>query len=165
MDGNISIHNHPAGGTFSPDDFSDFGYGAREIVAASPEGTYRLINAKYGTREAKEGWVKLRDGMREIPEASTVALMKKAQENMANSASARQVRAISNRWSEIRERDGNEAAQRYFDSVKAKFDAATERHRQEVREERRRLEVQPFHDYLKKNASKYGFVYRFEKGR
>ena len=165
LKGNISIHNHPEGGTFSADDISEFGYGAREIVAASPEGTYRLINAKYGTKQAYDGWVKLRDGAQAIPERSAIALRRQAQENTANSASARQLRDIEARFNDIRTRDGREAAQRYYDSVKEKYDEATSRHREEINAEVRRLETQPFHDYYKKNAAKYGFVYRFEKGR
>lgn len=163
LKGNLSLHNRPNGGTFSPDDFSDFGYGAREIVAAAPEGTYRLINKKFGTKEAYNGWVELRDGARAIPEASTTALLTQARENLKNSATLKELNAISSRWAAIKDREGIDAARAYYDTVKERYDALTERHGEEVRQERRRLETQPFHDYLKAHAAEHGFIYRFER--
>lgn len=163
MRGNISLHNHPAGGTFSSEDFSDFGYGAREIVAAAPEGTYRLINKKFGTKDAYSGWVNLRDGARAIPEASTTALLQQARANLANSATQKELNAISSRWAEIKDQQGNAAAQAYYATVKDKYDALTERHKAEVQQESRRLETAPFHEYLKAHAAENGFIYRFEK--
>lgn len=162
LDGNISLHNHPEGGTFSPDDMSDFGYGAREIVAATPEGTYRLINKKFGTKEAKNGWVQLRDGAEKIPEQSTAALLKQARENLANSSTYKEIKKINERWAAIREREGNEAAQAYYSTVRDKYDSLIARQRDEVRAEARRLETKPFDDYYRNNATRYGFIYRFE---
>ena len=48
--GNITIHNHPDGGTFSTADLSGIGHGATEIRAAAPEGTYILRNTRYGQK-------------------------------------------------------------------------------------------------------------------
>lgn len=42
--GNIVIHNHPDGGTFSTADINTLSYGAKEIRVAAPEGTYILRN-------------------------------------------------------------------------------------------------------------------------
>ena len=63
MEGGVGIHNHPDGGTFSQDDLRDFGFGARQIVVASPEGTYKLTNTKYGQFDAKHGWHDMSEAM------------------------------------------------------------------------------------------------------
>ncbi|MBR2680386.1 MAG: hypothetical protein IKE23_06490, partial [Exiguobacterium sp.] len=70
----ITIHNHPNGGTFSDADLDEFGYGAKEIVVSAPEATYRLVKTSKGTPD----WVGLRDRIREIPEASPMALRREA---------------------------------------------------------------------------------------
>ena len=118
LKGNISLHNHPEGGTFSAADFSDFGYGAREIVAATPEGTYRLINKKYGTKEAYDGWVNMRDGADQIPQSSTLALLQQARKNLENSATKKELDRISSRWAEIYDKEGKYAANAYHASVR-----------------------------------------------
>ena len=64
--GNITIHNHPDGGTFSSADLSAIGHGATEIRAASPEGTYILRNMRHGARydAAKEKtWFDMREDL------------------------------------------------------------------------------------------------------
>lgn len=163
LKGNISLHNHPEGGTFSAADFSDFGYGAREIVAATPEVTYRLINKKYGTKEAYDGWVNMRDGADQIPQASTLALLQQARKNLENSATKKELDRISSRWAEIYDKEGKDAANAYHASVRERYDALTEKHKQEVKQETRRLETEPFHEYYKAHAAENGFIYRFEK--
>lgn len=165
MSGSVSIHNHPEGGTFSPDDLNDFGFGAKEIVAATPEGTYRLINARYGGPKQYDGWVKLRDALNAsdaMKEVSGLELLKKAQANKANTAAAKQMRAISNKWDSLRQSKGLDAANQYMDSVRTRYEEASRKHKEEVAKERRRLEVQPVHDFYKANAKKYGFIYKFE---
>lgn len=61
LQGAVTIHNHPDGGTFSDEDLTEFGFGARQIVVASPEGTYKLTNMEYGTPKQSEGWFRMRD--------------------------------------------------------------------------------------------------------
>lgn len=162
--GNISLHNHPEGGPFSDEDLNDFGFGATEMVVAAPEGTYRLINTKVGTRAQYEGWYDMREALRKaIPEADSLSLLKQAQKNMANSKAAKQMRAISEKWDKLRQTKGEEVAKRYLESTKEQYNELQAAHREEVAKERRRLEVKPYDDFYKKNAKKYGFVYRFEK--
>lgn len=166
LSGNVSLHNHPDGGTFSADDLSDFGYGAKEIVVASPEGTYRLINKKYGTKDAYNGWHDMRSKMQEsIPEQSITSIIKQAQENKKNTKTVKSMNAITKKWENIRKTKGNDAAKKYLDSTKDRWDSLSKKHKEELAKERRRLEVQPFHDFYRQNANKYGFDYKFEKGR
>lgn len=160
LDGNISLHNHPNGGTFSGDDLTDFGYGAREIVAVAKEGTYRLINNLKGFNG---NWTDLRDGWEKIKTPEGLELRKQAQANMANSRTNRELNAIVNKWNDIRNSKGNESANQYMDSVRERYNQLDQKRREEVKAEERRLEVEPYHEYFKKNASKYGFTYRFEK--
>ena len=161
--GNISVHNHPAGGTFSPIDMTDFAYGAKEIVAASPEGTYRLVNNKYGTKDAFTGWRKLMEGAEAIPQASQLSLLQQARANLANSETQKEINKINGRFTSIRANDGSEAAKSYYESVKDRYDSLAAKHKDEVERETRRLETEPFHKYYAAHASEFGFTYRFEK--
>lgn len=168
LSGNISIHNHPniyGGGTFSPDDIKDFGYGAKEIVAVAREGNYRLVNV---TKDRVNGnWMELKAGLdkiwQEADNQSSLQLRKQAQENLKNSTTKRQLEAITETWDKIQREKGKEAGKKYLDSVSAKFTELEARYKEEVSKEARRLEVEPYHEYLKKNAKKYGFRYIFEK--
>ena len=158
----VAIHNHPDGGTFSPDDLRDFGYRVKEIVATTPEGVYRLINKKAGTREATAKWLSLKEKLEEIPEASLTQINRKAQENLKNSKTQKEIQKISETWAKIRETQGNEQAQAYIDKNKQRFDDLQAQHSRELKEERRRLVTEPFNEVLRKNAKEFGFIYRFE---
>lgn len=164
LDGNISLHNHPSGGTFSGDDLNEFGFGAKEIVVSTPEGTYRLINKKYGTADQSSGWYDMRENLyKSVPEQSGLTLLKQARQNTSNTKTAKEMDAISKKWDSIRKSKGNDEAKKYLESTKDKYDSLSKKHKQEVDAEKRRLETQPFHDFYKANAKKYGFDYKFEK--
>lgn len=164
LDGNISLHNHPSGGTFSPDDLNEFGFGAKEIVVSTPEGTYRLINKKYGTADQSRGWYDMREKLyQSVPEQSGLAILQQARKNTANSKTAKEMDSITKKWDSIRKSKGNDEAKKYLESAKDRYDSLTKKHKQEVDAEKRRLEVKPFHDFYKQNAKQYGFDYKFEK--
>lgn len=163
LNGNISLHNHPDGGTFSSADIGDFGYGAKEIVVAAPEGTYRLINKKYGTSEQYEGWIGLREGAEKIPQQSVISLRRQAEQNLSNSKTQKSIDAINKKFESIRQSKGSEAARQFALETADKYNALSEKRRAEVSKEARRLEVQPFHDYYKANAKKFGFAYKLER--
>lgn len=165
LDGNVSLHNHPDGGTFSPDDLSEFGYGAKEIVVATPEGTYRLVNNKYGTYDAKSGWYDMREEIRKIPDTTYSELNRQAKANLENSKTEKQIKAISSKWADIRDKQGNDAAKKYIQSVQGLYDELTKKRSAEIKAEIRRLEVKPFDDFYKANAKKYGFDYSFERNK
>lgn len=164
--GNISLHNHPEGGTFSSDDLNEFGYGAKEMVVSAPEGTYRLINTKFGTKDYASGWLPMRDQLEQsIPPQSFVKLTQQARENVANTKTAKSMKAISDKWDSIRQDQGADAAKKYLESVSEKYNALSAKHKAEIDSERRRLEVKPYDDFYKANAKKYGFDYKFEKNK
>lgn len=154
----VSIHNHPNGGTFSPDDLSDFGYGARQIVAASPEGTYRLT--RQGTHY---NWRDMRNAMDAegvTRERSFSELRKEAQQQPKIKRQMDRMSKISNDWVKAR---AEGKPQEYLDKLTAKYNTLSEKYKSDLKAEERRLETQPFHDFYKKNAKKYGYTYSFEK--
>ena len=157
-----TIHNHPDGGTFSSSDFDDFGFGAKEVVAAAPEGTYSLVNLNFGKKNATSGWTKLRDATRKIDEVesnkSSLVNLKKAQDNVRNSKIGRELRATTDKWVK-RRNEGASSAE--LQKLVDKSNKLQEQYSKAVQKERRRLETQPYHDFYKKNAKKYGFAYTF----
>ena len=163
MEGGIGIHNHPDGGTFSEADLRDFGFGARQIVVASPEGTYKLTNVKYGQRDAKSGWLDMRNAMdaagvtKEVSfteinkKAQAVPKVKRAQETMTKT---------STQWVKAREAGKPQAT---LDRLVTRYNKQSDTYKSLLKEARRQVEVQPYHDFYRKNASKYGFKYEFTK--
>ena len=178
LDGNISIHNHPAedgelGGTFSPDDLGQFGFGAKEIVVSAPEGTYRLINTKYGTMDQYNGWYDMKNEIIENIETPAVdksylTRRKEAMESLMSKKSSdyykatKQQEAITNKYSEISRTQGREKANEYITSQRDRYDSLGNIRQKALKREMRRQEVEPYHEYYKQNARKYGFEYKFE---
>ena len=160
-DGNVFIHNHPEGGTFSAPDLKSFGYGAKEIVAAAPEGTYRLIRTSKGTPD----WVKLRDRVEAVPEVSPLDLRKQARANLEKHPAKKAMDAINKRFGEIRETQGKEAANQYARDTKERHDTLMNEYKRAVDAESRRLETKPFDDIYRKFAKQYGLKYIFEPKR
>lgn len=162
MRGAVSIHNHPQGGTFSDADFADFGYGARAIYAAAPEGTYSLVNRKYGTKDAYKGWYDMREAYRsQVPsDMSFITLNKAAQSTKRYQAASSRAKRLSDQWVKARE---SGKPQSVLDKIATKANAAIDNASKILREERRKAEVEPAHKWLKANASKYGFTYSFRK--
>lgn len=171
LDGNISLHNHPAGGTFSPDDIDEFGFGAKEIVVSSPEGTYRLINANFDNKKKYDGWKPMMEKMeKEIDsDVSYFSLRDQAMKNLSGKKNSeyakagKQLDAITNKFVEIRKEKGQEKANAFAKANREKMDALQAKRSSELKNEVRRLEVKPYHDFYKENAKKFGFVYKFEK--
>lgn len=163
LSGNISLHNHPNGGTFSSADIKDFGYGAKEITVVSPEGEYRLVNKEFGTKKQYDGWQGLQNGLENIKQKGSIDRLKQAQKNVSNTKTAKQLRAINDKFLKIQKSKGNDAAVAYAQTITEKYHKLSEQYHKEVQKEDRRLEVQPYHDYLKANAGKYGFKYQFTK--
>ena len=163
LNGNISIHNHPDGGTFSDADLGQFGFGAKEIVVAAPEGTYRLINLNYGKKTMYDGWMPLRDGMESIQQRSTLDILRQARQNVSKTATAKAMDKITDTFAKIRDTKGQEEANKYIRSVSDRYESLRKKHNAEVKAEQSKLELEPYHNYYKQNAKKYGFQYVFEK--
>ena len=163
MPGGVGIHNHPDGGTFSDADLKDFGFGARQIVVASPEGTYKLTNTKYGTKDQASGWYdmqKAMDAAGVTRERSFTELRKEAQ---SQPAVARQMKAISktsDQWVKAREAGKPQAT---LDRLTAQYNRQQAKYKTLLDAATRNAETQPYHDFYRKNASKYGFKYEFIK--
>jgi len=162
LPGAISLHNHPAGGTFSYDDLDDFGYGATEIRVSTPEGTYTLRNQRYGRGEVNGGWLGMRDALEKaVPaEVSVLDLMKQADANLKGNETRRKLEEIAQTWVKMKDAGAsNEILQAYFD--KSGYDELSKKAAQERKDEIRRLETEPFHEFYKQHAAEYGFEYTF----
>ena len=154
----VSIHNHPNGGTLSPADLSDFGYGARQIVAASPEGDYKLT--RKGTHY---NWRNMQDAMEKAgvtKERSYTELKKEAQERPKIKKLMQQQSNISAEWVKARS-EGK--SQEHLDKLTEKYNKVNATYKEALAAEMRTLETKPYHDFYKKNAKKYGYIYTFEK--
>ena len=148
MPGAVSIHNHPQGGTFSDADFKDFGFGARAVYAAAPEGTYSLVNKKFGTKNAKSGWYDMQEAYKKAAESTPRYKKLSAQANK-----------ISEQWVKAKNAGKPKSV---LDGLYSKYNAVSEKASKVFKEEIRKAEVAPAHNWLKKNASKYGFGYSFK---
>ena len=158
--GNITIHNHPDGGTFSTADLSDIGHGATEIRAAAPEGTYILRNIRRGTRwvDGQKTWVDMRDDLdaAAFDFKSGYRLKKEVSESFK--AENDTLKDISSRWSKARESGASqEELQKYVDEytslandLRARVEVAT-----------RKAYTDQYHNWYKQNAMNYGLEYEF----
>lgn len=165
LDGATSIHNHPndeLGGTFSPNDLSDFGYGAKEIVVATPEGTYRLKNTKWGTKEQQSGWLPMRSELEKIADnQSALKDLQTARARLANSREAKRMKQVSDEWVTKKKAGASESALKPLMDEYSSLEAV---YKKKLNLERRKVELEPYHEFYKKNAKKYGFAYSYPKG-
>ena len=162
LNGAISLHNHPAGGTFSSDDLDDFGFGATELRVSTPEGTYTLKNQRYGRGELNGGWLGMRDALEKaVPSnISAVDLMKQADANLKGNETRRKIDEIAQNWVKMKDAGASDEILRaYFNE--SGYDELTKQAQKERKEEIRRLEVEPFHDFYKTHAEEYGFKYSY----
>lgn len=163
LPGAVTIHNHPEGGTFSDADLSDFGFGARQIVVASPEGTYRLTNVKYGTREQASGWLDMRNAMDAAGITQGIDFMELRRRAQQQPAVARQMKAMqrtSDQWVKARQAGKPQAT---LDRLAARYDRQITKYRSMLKDAERAVATKPYHDFYRKNASKYGFKYEFTR--
>lgn len=156
--GNITIHNHPDGGTFSPPDLSDIGHGATEIRAASPEGTYVLRNARYGGKydAAKEKtWYDMQQDLEAASEGfKTHREMKKEIRKPFDE----QLKPMVDKW-EKRRAEG--ASQEELTTLAKEYTAACDAMRPQIEAATRKAFVDQYHHWYNSNAGKYGLEYEF----
>lgn len=160
--GAIDIHNHPAGGTFSAPDLNKFGYGVTEILATGPDGTYCLRNLRVGKPDQYDGWYDMQQAYEaEIPsEVSWFELSRKADENLKDSPLRKRLDEINKRGVKMmNEGVPMEQVRAYMAEVD--YDGLLKRIKEEREAEIRRLEVEPAHEFFKKNAARFGFEYTF----
>lgn len=155
--GNVTIHNHPDGGTFSTPDLSDFGYGATEIRAASPEGTYSLRNLNYRTKWTKEqkGW----HDMREDLDAASQGFKNDRQlKKELRGPFDQQVKPIADRWAK---RKAEGASDEELRGIAKEYTDKWDSLKPQLEKSVRQAYVDQYHHWYKANAGKYGFEYSF----
>lgn len=160
--GNITIHNHPDGGTFSSADLSDIGYGATEIRAASPEGTYILRNARYGGRydAAKDKtWVNMRD---DIDVASEGFKTHRQLKSEIRKPYDEQLKPYTEKWEQ---RKAAGASWDELNAIAAEYTAKADSFRPQIEAAARKAYVDQYHQWYKSNAGNYGLEYEFVPAR
>ena len=163
LPGAVSIHNHPEGGTFSLEDLNEFGFHARQMVVAAPEGTYKLTNIKYGQKDQTAGWYDMREAMKAAGidrEMSFMEIRREAEKSPRMIKLRQSVDKISEQW--VKAKEGGKP-QATLDRLMARYDKVVEKIKVVRKEEERKVETKPYHDFYRKNAGKYGFRYEFIK--
>lgn len=163
LDGALSIHNHPDGGTFSDADLRDFGYGARAIVVSSPEGTYRLTNVRYGTPQAHSGWHDMQQAMDAAGvtrERGFRELRDEAQKDRTVAKHSAAMQKAAEAWTKAKDAGKPKET---LDKITERYNAHREQYRTALKAAERQVAVKPYDDFYRKNAAKYGFKYEFVK--
>lgn len=156
--GNVTIHNHPDGGTFSSADLSDIGYGATEIRAAAPEGTYILRNMRHGARydAAKEKtWYDMRNDVDAASEGFKTYRQMKSEIRKPFDA---QVDPIAQKFVS---RKNAGASQDELNQIYAEYTSKVESFRPQIEAAARKAYVDQYHHWYNANAGKYGLEYEF----
>lgn len=155
--GNVTIHNHPDGGTFSSADLSDIGYGATEIRAASPEGTYSLRNMAHGSKYSQDqkSWYEMRN---DIEAASQTFKSSRQLRKELRSSFEKEVKPIADRWEQRRNAG---ASQEELNAIAKEYDTAYNAMRPKLEKATRQAYVDQYHSWYKANAGSYGFEYTF----
>ena len=155
--GNVTIHNHPDGGTFSSADLSDIGYGATEIRAASPEGTYSLRNMAHASKlgDGQKGWYEMRN---DIEAASQTFKSSRQLRKELRSSFEKEVKPIAERWEQRRNAG---ASQSELNKIADEYDAAYKAMRPKLEKATRQAYVDQYHSWYQSNAGSYGFEYTF----
>ena len=164
--GNITIHNHPSGGTFSTPDLSDIGHGATEIRVASPEGTYIMRNARYGRKydAAKEKtWFDMKEDLEKASaDFKEYTSIKKETKARYQADYDEKVSSWAKKWAEAKDSGaGQEELQKYIDKYNKANEAWQAEYKPKIEQEVRKAYVDQYHDWYKKNAYKYGLEYQF----
>lgn len=160
MMGNIPIHNHPDGGTFSSADLRDFGFGATDIIVAAPEGVYRLSANDITGNNSHGEWVKMQDALdkQSFNDRSYIDLRTEAQKAPHIKSMMDKMESISNEW--VKQRDAG-ANQETLNKLGNQYDTTYKEYKAALDKEIRRVEVAPHHEWFTQNAKKYGYTYTF----
>ena len=154
---NITIHNHPDGGTFSEPDLKDFGYGATEIRAATPEGTYIMRNvAKYGKpSHNQKTWLEMQG---DLEVAVTSFKTNRQLKNEIRQSYHEQLKPIVEKWEKAKNAGAPmEELKQFADEYMAK----TESFRPLIEADARKAYVDQYHKWYRTHAGEYGFEYEF----
>lgn len=168
LDKAISVHNHPVGGTFSDEDLNEFGFGATEMLVVGPDGVYSLANNNVGKKNQYSGWNDMREELRKEMTKwednwSFTAKRRQAKENLEKSKVGKEIskelHAVQQQWEERKNAGAErEELNKIYDE---QYKPLLEEYSKRLKAEERRMETEPFHEFYKKNAKKYGFTYTF----
>lgn len=160
--GNITIHNHPDGGTFSSEDLRNLGYGATEIRVASPEGDYIIRNIA-GKKPKTLGWL----GLQESLDAQSGSfkehrVIKKEVKAKYQSDFDDKVLVHANNWLKAKESGASmEEQQVHIDKYNKAKDAWEAENNPKIEKEVRKAFTGQYHNFYVQNASKYELEYEF----
>lgn len=165
LPGNISIHNHPDGGTFSPDDLRSLGHGPKELRVAAPEGDYALKATKTFANGAPDtyGWYDMQEALlaSETSFKNLITLKREANEKFMPDYNEK-VLVHAERWQKARDGGASmEEQQKHIDAYEKAKDAWEAENRPKIEAEVRRLHTKQYHDFYTENAAKYGLEYTF----
>lgn len=163
--GNIVIHNHPDGGTFSSPDLRALGYGAKEIRVAAPEGDY-LMKAAKTTKSGQpdaSGWYDLQENLGTAVESFTSHRKLKTQVNKQFEPDFNEkVLVHAEKWLKAKDSGASmEEQQKHIDAYNKAKESWDAENKPKIEAETRRLYTQQYHDFYTANASKYGLEYTF----
>lgn len=172
MPGNVAVHNHPDGGTFSPDDLRTFGLRAVESVVATKDGTYSLVNKMVGTKDQTKGWYDMKEALEKEIESGEAFEEYRMPEYKLRNKVAGEIRKTGryDRMGEIttellrmRDEEGVDLSnlEGKAKDLMEEYTQLEQKYKTEVARETRRRITKPFDDFYKQNAEKYGFEYTF----
>ena len=157
--GNITIHNHPEGGTFSSSDLSDIGYGATEIRAASPEGTYILRNMRVGQKWSNQkSWYEMREDYEKASESFKQSRQLKKEIREKHTRENEQMKSLAEKWEKAR---NNGASQDELNAIANEYTKINDALKAVVESEVRTAFTNQHHNWIKANSVNYGLEYEF----
>lgn len=165
--GNVTIHNHPEGGTFSTADIRSLGYGPTEIRAAAPEGTYILRNLRYGTKYdalKEKTWFDMQNDLESASDSfkSTRKLKMEIKADKYKAIYDEKVGKVANEWLK-RKNEG--ASQEELDGLMQRYRKAdaeyTLTYKPKIEADVRKAYTDQYDTWYKQNAQNYGMEYQF----
>lgn len=161
--GNIVIHNHPSGGSFSVGDISVFEHNPTEIRAVGTKGDYilRNLNPKH---DGPKNWQDMQEDLRKaIPDFEDKAKSMQAEiEKRYLSRYGEKCLIGEKKYHEAEARGADdEILKRYSDEYEKAYLAFNVKYEAKINAEAREFYLEQFHQWHKQNAANYGFQYEF----
>lgn len=93
-------------------------------------------------------------------ERSALAIRDEVRKTPAVARQSAAMQRTSERWAKARQEGKPQAT---LDRLMGQFNRQQEKYKSMLKDAERKVETQPYHDFYRKNASKYGFKYEFIK--
>ena len=161
--GAVVMHNHPHGGTFSPDDLHTLGYGPSEMRAVTRDGDY-VMRSMQGDQTPH--WPGLRDAVEAAAEHEFLEpyqLRNKIFEEKYRPSYDAEVNSIADRW--IKQKESGASKETLDATFKEWQDAEAawlKKHPKEDREkEANEAYANQYHEFYREHAAEYGIEYEF----